>query len=172
VVEQQVECPTRSAYSHSNLLLYSMGLGTGICLKSRQSNQGATKAPEIAPQFLLEFYHITILNDWVGAKMANASVSKTFSVESVWDPSPLGYHVGWLGVHHEQIWDNKRQVAHVLEYCPEVKIILGMQLAGDKPESVKKVEGEKQEEEERKRKEKQQEEIERVKKKVDKMAGK
>jgi hypothetical protein len=38
-----------------------------------------------------------------GAKMANATVSKSFSVESVWDDKPLGYHVGWLGVHHEQV---------------------------------------------------------------------
>ncbi|RDL34797.1 uncharacterized protein BP5553_07925 [Venustampulla echinocandica] len=37
-----------------------------------------------------------------GANMPNATVSKTFSVESVWDEKPLGYHVGWLGVHHPQ----------------------------------------------------------------------
>jgi len=38
-----------------------------------------------------------------GSVMANATVSKGFSVESVWDDRPLGYHVGWLGVHHEQV---------------------------------------------------------------------
>lgn len=38
-----------------------------------------------------------------GAKMPHANVSKTFSVESVWDEKPLGYHIGWLGVHHEQV---------------------------------------------------------------------
>lgn len=43
------------------------------------------------------------LNGLKGARMPNATVSKTFSVESVWDESPLGYHVGWLGVHHEQV---------------------------------------------------------------------
>lgn len=74
-----------------------------------------------------------------GAHMADASLSKTFSVESVWDERPLGYHVGWLGVHHEQIWDDEKQVEHILEYCPEVKIILDMQLKGDKPESVMKL---------------------------------
>jgi hypothetical protein len=77
-----------------------------------------------------------------GAKMANASISKTFSVEGVWDDAPLGYHVGWLGVHHGQLWDSEAQVEHVLEYCPEVKMILGMRLAGDKPKSVQKVEQE------------------------------
>ena len=67
-------------------------------------------------------------------------MSKTFSVESVWDDAPLGYHVGWLGVHHEQIWDDQSQVDHVLEYCPEVKMILDMRLSGDKPASVQKAE--------------------------------
>lgn len=43
------------------------------------------------------------LNKLEGTKMANAAVSKTFSVESVWDEAPLGYHIGWLGVHHEQV---------------------------------------------------------------------
>jgi hypothetical protein len=43
------------------------------------------------------------MNQLPGAKMANATISKTFSVESVWDESPLGYHIGWLGVHHEQV---------------------------------------------------------------------
>jgi hypothetical protein len=38
-----------------------------------------------------------------GAKMPNANISKTFSVESVWHDKPLGYHIGWLGVHHEQV---------------------------------------------------------------------
>lgn len=38
-----------------------------------------------------------------GSNMPNANISKTFSVESVWDEQPLGYHIGWLGVHHEQV---------------------------------------------------------------------
>ena len=37
------------------------------------------------------------------ARTPNANVSKKFSVESVWDEKPLGYHIGWLGVHHEQV---------------------------------------------------------------------
>ncbi|KAH8603024.1 hypothetical protein B0O99DRAFT_604909 [Bisporella sp. PMI_857] len=77
-----------------------------------------------------------------GSNMANATVSKSFSVESVWDEAPLGYHVGWLGVHHEQIWDDERQVEHIFEYCPEVKMILGMKLDNDKPKSVAKIDGE------------------------------
>lgn len=72
-----------------------------------------------------------------GSHMPDASISKTFSVESVWDDAPLGYHIGWLGVHHEQIWDDKDQVDHVLRYCPEVKMILGMKLDNDKPEALR-----------------------------------
>ena len=45
----------------------------------------------------------TRLNALPGARLPNATVSKTFSVESVWDETPLGYHIGWLGVHHEQV---------------------------------------------------------------------
>jgi hypothetical protein len=71
-----------------------------------------------------------------GAHMPNASVAKHFSVESVWDEKPLGYDIGWLEVHHEQIWGNQRQVKHILEYCPEVKLVLNMTLAGDKQTGV------------------------------------
>lgn len=71
--------------------------------------------------------------DW---HMPNVTVSKRFSVESVWDDRPLGYHIGWLGVHHEQIWTEEWQIRHILEYCPEVKLVLGMKLVADKPEGV------------------------------------
>jgi hypothetical protein len=71
-----------------------------------------------------------------GAHMPNATISKSFSVESVWDETPLGYHVGWLGVHHEQIWDDENQVEHIMRYCPEVKMILGMKIDRDKPKGV------------------------------------
>lgn len=38
-----------------------------------------------------------------GSTIPHANMSKTFSVESVWYNEPLGYHIGWLGVHHEQV---------------------------------------------------------------------
>ena len=76
------------------------------------------------------------LKELEGAHMPNATISKGFSVESVWDEQPLGYHVGWLGVHHEQIWDDEKQVDHVLSYCPEVKMIMGTKLDKDKPKGV------------------------------------
>lgn len=71
-----------------------------------------------------------------GSHLPNATTSKKFSVESVWDDRPLGYHIGWLGVHHEQIWDTQEQLDHIWEYCPEVKLVLGMSLTGDKPKGV------------------------------------
>lgn len=94
--------------------------------KKRRTGDGALEDLWLATQLhaLPEFH------------MPNANISKTFSVESVWDDSPLGYHIGWLGVHHEQIWDDPKQVQHVLQYCPEVKIILGMKLDNDKPEGI------------------------------------
>ncbi len=45
----------------------------------------------------------TKLHELPGSNLPNATISKTFSVESVWDEQPLGYHVGWLGVHHGQV---------------------------------------------------------------------
>ncbi len=56
--------------------------------------------------------HVQLEDEWLsnqlaalpGARMANATISKTFSVEAnVWDDAPLGYHVGWMGVHHGQV---------------------------------------------------------------------
>lgn len=58
---------------------------------------------EIGSQELEDLWLSNRLTTLPDAKMAVANVSKTFSVESVWDESPLGYHIGWLGVHHEQV---------------------------------------------------------------------
>lgn len=85
---------------------------------------------------LEDLWLVNKMHELDGWHMPNADISKHFSVESVWDDRPLGYHIGWLGVHHEQIWDEKWQVDHIMEYCPEVKIVLGMNLTGDKPEGV------------------------------------
>ena len=57
------------------------------------------------------------LNKLPNPKMAVANISKTFSVESVWDEAPLGYHIGWLGVHHEQV----RFLPYVLWNCTTLR---------------------------------------------------
>ncbi|KAG4028011.1 hypothetical protein MFRU_025g00770 [Monilinia fructicola] len=85
---------------------------------------------------LEDLWFSNTLNKLEGTRMANAKVSKSFSVESIWDEAPLGYHIGWLGVHHGQIWDKPEYVSHIMNYCPEVKIILGMKLDNDKPEGI------------------------------------
>ena len=87
------------------------------------------------------------LNALPKSRLPAAQISKTFSVEGVYDPSPLGFHVGWLGVHHPQLWGNEENVKHILEYCPEVKMILGMKLDNDKPASIQKIEAEQREKE-------------------------
>jgi hypothetical protein len=97
-----------------------------LSTQTRQYNDGA----------LEDLWLTDRLKDLEGAHMPNATISKSFSVESVWDKQPLGYHVGWLGVHHEQIWDEDGQVEHIMKYCPEVKMILGMKLDRDKPGGV------------------------------------
>jgi len=58
---------------------------------------------EVGDSGLEDWWLSSRINALEGSKMPHADVSKTFSVESVWDDSPLGYHIGWLGVHHEQV---------------------------------------------------------------------
>jgi hypothetical protein len=52
--------------------------------------------------------------------------------------SPFSFHTVPAPemANKKQIWDDQAQVDHVLEYCPEVKIILGMKLDNDKPKGV------------------------------------
>ena len=35
-----------------------------------------------------------------------------------------------------QLWDDQAQVDHIMQYCPEIKMILGMKLEGDKPDGI------------------------------------
>lgn len=70
---------------------------------------------------------------WVkGTKIAYNSVSKDFSVESVWNERPLGFHLGGSGrILSGGVWglEEKRNLTY--EYCPEVKLILDMVLPWD-----------------------------------------
>lgn len=125
----------------------------------------ANKTRRVGDGALEDLWLTNNLHDLPDNHMPDAAISKTFSVESVWDDAPLGYHVGWLGVHHEQvsklaggfrlmflgwkklgansreqIWDDQKQVDHIMKYCPEVKMILGMKLDNDKPEAIKNME--------------------------------
>lgn len=62
-----------------------------------------------------------------GVKNANGHVSSEFSVESVWNDKPFGYHLRGSGELMDfKIWGNKTRTKMVFEHCPEVKIILDM----------------------------------------------
>ena len=50
-------------------------------------------------------------------------------------PTVIGRHLAEMA-NKKKIWDDQAQVDHVLEYCPEVKIILGMKLDNDKPKGI------------------------------------
>lgn len=63
---------------------------------------GKERRPNDDPE-LEDLWLCNRLNQLEGVRLPNATLSKTFSVEGVWDESPLGYHVGWLGVHHGQV---------------------------------------------------------------------
>ncbi|PQE15047.1 hypothetical protein CJF31_00007118 [Rutstroemia sp. NJR-2017a BVV2] len=63
------------------------------------------------------------------ANMPGPDVEVRFSVESQWTEKPFGYHLMGSGkVMIEDIWGNEERRKHIMEYCPEVKIVLDMEL--------------------------------------------
>lgn len=65
-----------------------------------------------------------------GAKMPGPEVERYFSVESVWTDRPFGYHLRGSGAFLvEKIWGNKTRRDEIFAYCPEVKIVLDMNLS-------------------------------------------
>ncbi|KAM3068460.1 hypothetical protein ACMFMG_009601 [Clarireedia jacksonii] len=73
------------------------------------------------------------------ANMPGPEVEVLFSVESQWTEKPLGYHLIGSGKFMvQEIWGNEDRRKHIMEYCPEVKIILDVELLSE----VKKLEDE------------------------------
>ncbi|TAQ85497.1 hypothetical protein B7494_g6189 [Chlorociboria aeruginascens] len=67
-----------------------------------------------------------------GTKMAPPDVEREFSVESVWFEKPWGYHLRGSGkLLDSEIWSNKTRRDIVFAWCPEVKMILDMDLIQD-----------------------------------------
>lgn len=68
-------------------------------------------------------------------KAASAADAKHFAVEDVYHENPMGYHLR-MGQGHlpEGVWKNKDQRKKILEYCPDVKIILPMKLERERCE--------------------------------------
>jgi len=62
-----------------------------------------------------------------GTNMPNQLMEMEFSVERVWSERPWGYHLGTSGkALWGEIWDNMTRRKQILDYCPEVKIILDL----------------------------------------------
>lgn len=65
-----------------------------------------------------------------GANMPGPEIERHFSVESVWTERPFGYHLRSSGKALDPaIWRNEARRKAIFDYCPEVKIILDMNLA-------------------------------------------
>ena len=63
------------------------------------------------------------------SQVANGSESLDFSSESIWVDRPMGYHTGGSGaVLASGVWGDPGKRQHIWEYCPEVKITLGMDM--------------------------------------------
>lgn len=62
------------------------------------------------------FFHVLETHRSETAKLAPVEVAKTFSVETVWYDTPLGYHQPFR-------WLSDGQKKKVLEYCPEAALL-------------------------------------------------
>lgn len=71
-----------------------------------------------------------------GLKVASGEDSKRFSVEEVFHEKPMGYHVRDFGGGRlaEPVWKNHEQRKKILNYCPEVAIIMDMKLQRERCE--------------------------------------
>lgn len=69
------------------------------------------------------------LQELDATKMPGPEIEVAFSVESQWYEKPFGYHLIGSGKNLvADIWDNPERRKHILQYCPEIKIILDMDL--------------------------------------------
>lgn len=67
---------------------------------------------------------------WLSEKLGNSAAigadEVAFSVESIYYERPLGYHLRGSGkLLDAKVWGNGTLRRQILEYCPEVKIVLG-----------------------------------------------
>ncbi|KAL9031621.1 MAG: hypothetical protein Q9196_000378 [Gyalolechia fulgens] len=70
-----------------------------------------------------------------GVKLPKAEAEKRFAVEGIWDEKPLGIHVPSSNeVLHTDVWDDPGQRKKILEYCPEIKMIMTMKLERERCE--------------------------------------
>lgn len=67
---------------------------------------------------------------WLSEKLDKSAAigadEVSFSVESMYYERPLGYHLRGSGkLLDAKVWGNKTRKRQILEYCPEVKVVLG-----------------------------------------------
>ena len=66
-----------------------------------------------------------------GTNMPNGEIESHFSVEGVWADEPFGYHLRGSGtLLAGEIWANETLRKKIMDYCPEIKIALDMDLVG------------------------------------------
>lgn len=65
-----------------------------------------------------------------GLKVASGEEAKHFAVEEVWHEKPMGYHVRDMGNGKlpENVWKKRENRKKILDYCPEIVIIMDMKL--------------------------------------------
>jgi len=70
-----------------------------------------------------------------GLKIASGEDENHFSVEESWHDKPMGYHLRDGGGHlPSKVWKDKAQRKKLLEYCPDIAIILPMKLERERCE--------------------------------------
>lgn len=66
------------------------------------------------------------------AHTANGTESNKFSVESIWHDEPMGYHIGGSGAWlTPSIWGTEDHRQHIWDYCPEMKVIMDLDLKNE-----------------------------------------
>jgi len=64
-----------------------------------------------------------------GAQVASAREGAKFSVQHVWSERPMGYYLGSRGDPLPgEVWTSKDQRWAIYNYCPEIKMIVDMEL--------------------------------------------
>jgi hypothetical protein len=70
-----------------------------------------------------------------GANVASGEDEDDFSVENVYHPSPMGYHVKDGGESlADDVWKDPERRKKNFEYCPELAIIMPMKLERERCE--------------------------------------
>ncbi|KAL8894037.1 MAG: hypothetical protein Q9192_004684 [Flavoplaca navasiana] len=71
-------------------------------------------------------------------KLPKYEAEKNFAVEGVWDEKPMGIHVpSSSDVLLRDVWDNPERRKQMLEYCPEIKMIVAMKLERERCQEEK-----------------------------------